>query len=541
MEQQVAPLSSESQLQHPKAILSRIHEKTQVDHPDISALLKDIELLDQTGLTKLPKTSAFLKSIGTNAGIRIALIEQVRQDDLNQDRQAVQKDLRLAQILGLEQSPQTLKLIRFLRRKYTLKEPSRKRLPTKLALATAAALTGAASLGVAPTISHLLTQAQERKATLSAQSSQIGIEFQPDQKDAEQLVQETPQVILKEKLPIKLSESKTGVDSNSPVHWDRDTVYVFTSTRDKVWRSSGPDLNHLSKKEPVTFDNKVNGGRWIEATYKDPNSDILYGWYHNEPMGLDKQFPQLKREQPLIAPRIGAATSKDNGLTWHDLGFVLDTPEPSMDSLDMESINLYFSGGNGDFSVIPDQNKEYFYFFFTNYHKDKNQQGVTIARMKYEDRNNPQGKVWKWHDGKWQERGEGGKVSLIFPAKGNVHKAEADFFWGPALSYNTHLKTYVMFLNHSQDAAYTQEGVYVSFNPDITNPSGWSKPVKIYTPQTSTNWYPQIIGKRTGETDKLVGKTARLFVTGESATEITFLKPGEQPPKLKGNGGFLAK
>ena len=44
----------------------------------------------------------------------------------------------------------------------------------------------------------------------------------------------------------------------------------------------------------------------------------------------------------------------------------------------------------------------------------------------------------------------------------------------------------------------------------------------------SSGWYPQIIGTGKGETDTLCGRTGRLFLTGMSRLEVTFLKPGEQ-------------
>jgi len=42
-------------------------------------------------------------------------------------------------------------------------------------------------------------------------------------------------------------------------------------------------------------------------------------------------------------------------------------------------------------------------------------------------------------------------------------------------------------------------------------------------------WYPQIIGTAKGETDKLAGRTARLFLGGLSDFGITSLKAGEKP------------
>ena len=42
-------------------------------------------------------------------------------------------------------------------------------------------------------------------------------------------------------------------------------------------------------------------------------------------------------------------------------------------------------------------------------------------------------------------------------------------------------------------------------------------------------WYPQIIGTANRETDKLTGRTARLFLGGLSNFGTTFLKAREKP------------
>jgi hypothetical protein len=89
-----------------------------------------------------------------------------------------------------------------------------------------------------------------------------------------------------------------------------------------------------------------------------------------------------------------------------------------------------------------------------------------------------------------------------------------------------------MLLNLSKDKDWVQEGVYLSFNSDISNPRGWSPPHKILEPAVleGSKWYPQVIGLDAAarETDKLAGRTARLFVAGSSKWEIEFLPhPGE--------------
>ncbi len=286
-------------------------------------------------------------------------------------------------------------------------------------------------------------------------------------------------------------------------------------------------MSNLRDPEVVTFDKQISGSRWIEATY--PHNGKLYGWYHQEQ--FDYNLP--KKDQPLTIPRIGAIVSEDNGKTWKDLGFIVDTPP---NSVNPDTINLYFAGGNGDFSVMPDQKGEYFYFFTTNYDKDVAQQGVAMARIKATDLNNPTDKVWKWHEGKWQEPGEGGKVTPIFPAKGDVHKPEANFFWGPSVHWNEHLQSYVMLMSHSTTASFNQTehqkgdqaGVFVSFNSDISNPTGWSTPEFIKPGRSRDSWYPQIIGTGQNGTDKTAGKSARLFERGQSNFTLEFAKPVDQ-------------
>ena len=97
------------------------------------------------------------------------------------------------------------------------------------------------------------------------------------------------------------------------------------------------------------------------------------------------------------------------------------------------------------------------------------QQGVSVARMDYSDIDAPVGKVWKWHQAKWQETGLGGNVTPILPAKSNWHGENPDAFWGPSISYNTYLDTYVMLLNRAINPAWWQEGIYISFNSRVSS------------------------------------------------------------------------
>lgn len=260
------------------------------------------------------------------------------------------------------------------------------------------------------------------------------------------------------------------------------------------------------------------GGRWIESTYK-AGAGRLYMWYHNE--------PPLSPNR--TAPRIGTMVSKDNGITWQDLGIVLEAPRGSNN---LDSANKYFVGGNGDFAVVADRKKKYIYFFISTYHRDKAEQGVGVARMPHGDLGQPNSKVFKWHRGKWSEPGIGGHVTTIFTVAVDWHRADADAFWGPSIHYNTHLNAWVMLLNRAKDKDWTQEGIYVSFNHKLSDQLGWTMPIKILDASEleKSKWYPQVIGMNTRkrETDKLAGRTARLFVAGLSKWKIVFLKQGEQ-------------
>lgn len=312
--------------------------------------------------------------------------------------------------------------------------------------------------------------------------------------------------------PAKSLKLPGQVDSNSPAHWDGDTLFLFTSAG-HPFRSYGKNLFSLGKPQPVRFNNEVNGGRWIESTWRAEDG-ILYGWYHLEPRDV---CPGTS----LTAPQIGALRSSDNGSTWEDLGIVL---KASDETLDCSAQNGYFVGGHGDFCVFLDPQKEWLYFFFGNYGGDLKEQGVCVAKMHWRDRANPVGKVWKWHEGKWSERGIEGKATPIFPATVAWQGEDCESFWGPSVHFNTHLGCYVMLLNRAKGKGWVQEGIYVSFNTNLADPRGWTTPQKIYD---GGRWYPQVMGMEQGGTDKLAGKVARFFMGGVSEWEIVFQRLDE--------------
>jgi len=103
-------------------------------------------------------------------------------------------------------------------------------------------------------------------------------------------------------------------------------------------------------------------------------------WYHNEP-----PVPGGR-----TAPRIGECSSTDDGLHWRDLGIVveaavrLEQSEIGPNSTSWAATAISRTGGH---------EKEFIYCFHHIYHKDTAEQGIAVARMRYEDRDDPVGKV----------------------------------------------------------------------------------------------------------------------------------------------------
>jgi hypothetical protein len=311
------------------------------------------------------------------------------------------------------------------------------------------------------------------------------------------------------------------VDSNSPLFWREGRLSVFTSIGDPLLFNVA-DQDEIERGSPgrIATDTQAHYPMWIESVWQDDDG-TLYAWYHHEPQGLCSG-------SQMTAPEIGALMSVDGGVTFDDLGIVLSSGDP----IDCAARNAIFAGGHGDFTVIPDRERRYFYFLFGNYGGDASGQGVAIARMAFEDRAHPAGMVWKYREGEWNERGLGGRMTPVFPAGVPWQQANTQALWGPSVHWNTALQSYVVLLNHACCAPkWPQEGIYLSFNRDLSDPRGWSAPRKILDARElifGAGYYPQVLGLGPGETDTVSGARARLYVNGYSRWEIDFV-PANAP------------
>lgn len=305
----------------------------------------------------------------------------------------------------------------------------------------------------------------------------------------------------------------TQVDCNSPSFWRNNRLFWFGSAGRPVLSEAPNQFGPWETRE-VVFPAKLAAPHWMESVWCDDDG-TLYGWYHCEPVGLFEN-------STLTAPKIGAVVSFDGGNTLFDLGFVLESGDP----LDPTAQNGYFAGGHGDFSVILDRERKFFYFFFDNYGGPVETQGVAVARMAIEDLIDPVGKVQKFYNGEWNEPGLGGRLTPIFPVRRAWQLRDPDAFWGPSIHWNTALNSYVMLLNHAYGTpGWAQEGIYISFSSDLSRPEQWLQPSKILDKSEFPGWYffyPQVMGLEDGGTDTLAGHTARLYVGGISKWEIDF-------------------
>jgi hypothetical protein len=343
---------------------------------------------------------------------------------------------------------------------------------------------------------------------------------------------QTPMFSLREVTPLRMPGVVTppgiwGIDGNSPAERDADGNLILFNSLSFPWRSTGIDLFNMTPSQAVTIHDReeIEGGLWMEAVYRDVDG-ALFGWVHNE-------FQTGCDNMALGAPRIRQMISYDDGKTWDDMGIVVTAPNGFFNC---DTGNMYFTGGMGDFSVLFDPATNCFYFYFTTYSPDYQQQGIGIARLRYEDRLQPAGKVANWHEGEWREPAFGGKLSPIFPPEVSWHESNLDAFWGPAIHYNAYLDQYVMLLNHAVGAAWSTEGFYISFNPDIENPDGWSAPQRLpVEPDSPLQAYPQIFGIEEDGTDKRARQVGRLFLQGVSKHEIVFWQPVPKPPRQVGS------
>ena len=317
-------------------------------------------------------------------------------------------------------------------------------------------------------------------------------------------------------------------DSSNPLVWTATggvpELFVITSWGGVPVRSSGASIERLHRGEPVTFATHPGHGVWMESIISD-DGGTWYSYYHHE-----RPADECGRAERQL-PRIGAASSSDQGRTWHDLGIVLDAPAGTARC---DSTNRFVLGGVGDVSALLDAEQKDVYLFFSQYLGGGERQGVAVARIAWADRDEPAGKASIFDAGVWLPATAIGDEPMqwSYPPGTPLARATrpfhdgnsaADVFWGASIHWNTYLEQYVMILNRAKDENFGSEGIYLSYSPSLAEPLRWTPPEKLLG---GGEWYPQVVGVENGSgTDRLAGRRARFFMIGKSNRLIEFERP----------------
>jgi hypothetical protein len=370
--------------------------------------------------------------------------------------------------------------------------------------------------------------------------------------------------------------SPVGSDCNRPSWWVGDTLFQMVSNQ-HPWRSrGGRDAADAQPFEPMRFTDDdprfrwdadrrwyvhdINTSdrptatrmRWMESVYRDPRTGVLHGLYHLEE-GPYVRCPAPNERPYLSVPHIGLARSRDNGRRWENLGIIIsDGSFP----ISCQSPVRFFAGGVGDPSMAIGPDSAHAYIAFTNYTgDDPATQGIQLARIALADLDAPlngdsTSRAMRWHRGAWSGPGlqgtPGARVgqrwspsplgqatSLLPPARSWLRE-DGGGYWGPSLSWNTHVGAFMLLLNKVSGAkAFDADGNYLTFIPRMASPMPVpAAPIRLDTlPNGPTPaWYVQALGDpRTRGTSALTGQDARLFLGEHSHLLLRFGPPAVAP------------
>jgi hypothetical protein len=371
--------------------------------------------------------------------------------------------------------------------------------------------------------------------------------------------------------------SPVGSDCNRPSWWVGDTLFQMVSNQ-HPWRSrGGRDAASAQPFEPSRFTdddprfawdaprkwyvhdiNSAEGAtstqmRWMESVYRAPSTGTLYGLYHLEE-GPYVRCPAPYERPYLSVPHIGLARSTDNGRTWKNLGIIISDGSFTL-SCDLPI--RFFAGGVGDPSMAVGPDSTHAYIAFTDYSgDDARTQGIQLARIALTDLDAPlrvdgTSKVVRWHNGGWSGPGlQGtpgprvgqswpstplGQATSLLPPARSWQRADGGGYWGPSLSWNTHVGAFMLLLNKVSGArAFDADGNYLTFVPTMRSPvANPAAPIRLDSLPNGPKaaWYVQALGDPSGRgTSAWTGQDARLFIGEQSHVVLRFAAPPETVP-----------
>jgi len=171
--------------------------------------------------------------------------------------------------------------------------------------------------------------------------------------------------------------------------------------------------------------------------------------------------------------------------------------------------------------------------------KEQAGQCISMARIKLSDLDVPTGKAKRW-DGKNYAAlydGIGQPIQSIqisaSAGGGPSSNLKSKYYWGPSVSWNNYLKSWVMLMAKAEGASWKGNSIYISFNKnellDESSSQNWTVPKLLLTKPGSTLWYPalQPIGDSTASIKKLttfnLGEKARLFYKDQTKDTAVYI------------------
>lgn len=390
----------------------------------------------------------------------------------------------------------------------------------------------------------------------------------------QKLVVESPAFKL---IPSEKFYFKSFVDCNMAEAWIGDTFRIFPGKygEDPLWGYAhelkfadghNADETFLRSyeefREPSMPPNAppgtegLHGAVWFETVYQDQDDKTgktLFAVYHNENYPATLPFDERTGkgyidhlwptgitgpQSPAAVCRIGIMKSADGGHSWIDKGIFIEDLQPRMILKPFNTSNT-FAGGVGDPSAVA--NGDYLYLFYGEYgypgyfdsvsydpKKEWSGQCISVARIRLSDLDDPEGKAKRWDGNGFNAPYDSTGVpiaSLQIPldsAGGPASAPGAGFHWGPSVSWNAHLKQWVMLMAHATGSSWKGSNIYISFNANADlgkddNAQQWSKPKLLISKPGHTIWYPSLqpLNDSTDIANKHtclnVGQTARLF------------------------------
>ena len=367
------------------------------------------------------------------------------------------------------------------------------------------------------------------------------------------------------------------VDCNMAEAWIKDTFRIFSGKcgEDPVWGkadqlrfASGANADSVFNMDLKYYEKPfipqnvkpeaegLHGAVWFETLYKDINDNsekTLYALYHNENYPLNFPYRSetgegylsdnwpvglLGENTQAAVCRIGIMKSIDGGRHWSNKGIILEDKQPRL-ILKQHNTSVDFAGGVGDPSAVVSGG--YLYIFYGEYgypgvyedksYDDKKEwsgQCISVARIALSELDDTSKKARRWDGKGFNIPYDGiGKPIAIFQIPmeeggGPASSASAKYYWGPSVSWNSYLRSWVLLMSKAESPKWGGSSVYISFNNhrnlgDAFNSQDWSEPELLIDKPGDVLWYPAL-QPTCSATDILekntclkMGKTARLY------------------------------